>query len=106
MKQVGKEVPGRKTDNADAIQSKVAPRMSSKTPGSPSKLSTNEDGFKDNSCCIEGILSSSVALCPELCYGLAECGVAKGVGVKAGGDLGEESSRACSGGNKSSVEEV
>ena len=61
VKAVRKEVPGRKTDNADVIQSKVTPRMSSKTPDPPPKWSMNEDVFKDDNRCIEGTSSSIVA---------------------------------------------
>ena len=44
--------------------------------------------------------------CPVWCNRLAECGAAKGVGVKAGGDPEAKSPGACGGGNKGSVNEV
>ena len=105
VKAVGKEVLGRKRDNAGIIQSKVALRMSSKMPDAPPKWSTNEDGFKDNHFCIEGILSTSAASCTASCNRLTECGAAQGVGLKAIINPDEESSGACSGGNKGRVKE-
>ncbi len=79
--------------------------MYSKTPDPPPKWSTNEDGFKDDNRYIEGILSSNVVPCPASCDRLTEYGAAKRADVKASSNPDEESSGACGGGNKGSIEE-
>ena len=99
-------MPGQKIDNADAIQSKVAPRMSSKMLGLPPKWLTNKDGFKDNNRYIEEIFSLSTASYPMLCNTLVKYRAVKGAGFKAGDNSDDESSGACGCSDKGSVKEV
>ncbi len=79
--------------------------MSPKTPDMPPKWSTNEDGFKYDHFYIEGILSTSAVPCTSSYNRLTKCVTSQGVGLKAISNPDEESSGACSAGNRGGVEE-